>query len=161
MLKYYNYDIVFQEIPDETTFALNLTNCPNHCAGCHSPHLWEDAGTPVTTEVLEMILRPYEGLITCFCFMGGDREPELVDRFASYLRSRYPMLKIGWYSGRTEISKAIQLKNFDYIKIGPYIAAKGPLSSPTTNQHLFKIHPQGGKEDLTYRFLKKDISKVS
>lgn len=26
MLKYYNYDIVFQEYPDEVTLAINLTN---------------------------------------------------------------------------------------------------------------------------------------
>ena len=44
MLKFYNYDIVCQEIPDEVTLALNITGCPNHCEGCHSPWLWEDVG---------------------------------------------------------------------------------------------------------------------
>ena len=39
MLKYAGYDIVFQEIPDEVTLALNLSGCPNGCPGCHSPHL--------------------------------------------------------------------------------------------------------------------------
>ena len=37
MLKYAGYDIVFQEIPDEVTLAISLTNCPNRCPGCHSP----------------------------------------------------------------------------------------------------------------------------
>ena len=37
MLKYVDYDIAFQEIPDEVTLAINLSNCP-HRAGCHSPH---------------------------------------------------------------------------------------------------------------------------
>lgn len=32
MLKYVNTGIVFQEIPDETTLAINISNCP--CA-CH------------------------------------------------------------------------------------------------------------------------------
>ena len=39
MLKYYNYDIVFQEYPDEVTLAINLTMCPNRCVGCHSAYL--------------------------------------------------------------------------------------------------------------------------
>ena len=44
MLKYAGYDIVFQEIPDEVTLALNLSGCPNGCPGCHSPHLQRDEG---------------------------------------------------------------------------------------------------------------------
>ena len=38
------FDVVFQEIPGEVTLALNLSGCPNRCAGCHSPHLWEEVG---------------------------------------------------------------------------------------------------------------------
>lgn len=75
MLKFYNFDIVFQEIPDETTLAVNLTNCPNHCKGCHSPHLWADTGTPLEEESIKTLLIPYINGITCFCFMGGDAEP--------------------------------------------------------------------------------------
>ena len=29
MVRYHNFDIVFAEIPDETTLAINITNCPN------------------------------------------------------------------------------------------------------------------------------------
>lgn len=42
MVRYHNFDIVFAEIPDETTLAINITNCPNRCPGCHSPHLQRD-----------------------------------------------------------------------------------------------------------------------
>ncbi len=35
MLKYVNYDIVFQEFPDEVTLAINLSSCPNGSPGCH------------------------------------------------------------------------------------------------------------------------------
>ena len=44
MLKYVNTDIVFQEIPDEVTLAVNISNCPCRCPGCHSEYLWEDVG---------------------------------------------------------------------------------------------------------------------
>ena len=50
MLKYYNYDIVFQEIPDEVTLAVNLTNCPHRCIGCHSPHLRHNIGEPLPAD---------------------------------------------------------------------------------------------------------------
>ena len=50
MLRYVDYDIVFQEIPDEVTLAINLSNCPNRCKGCHSPHLLENVGESLTEE---------------------------------------------------------------------------------------------------------------
>lgn len=31
MLKYVNCGIVFQEIPDEVTLSINISNCPCHC----------------------------------------------------------------------------------------------------------------------------------
>ena len=40
MLKYVNCGIVFQEIPDEVTLSINISNCPCHCPGCHSNYLW-------------------------------------------------------------------------------------------------------------------------
>ena len=44
MVRYHNFDVVFAEIPGETTLALNITGCPNRCPGCHSPHLQADEG---------------------------------------------------------------------------------------------------------------------
>ena len=55
MLKYAGYDIVFQEIPDEVTLALNLSGCPNGCPGCHSPHLQRDEGKALTPGALERL----------------------------------------------------------------------------------------------------------
>lgn len=59
MLKYAGYDIVFQEIPDEVTLALNLSGCPNGCPGCHSPHLQRDEGEALTPGALERLLERY------------------------------------------------------------------------------------------------------
>ena len=58
MLKYVNTDIVFQEIPDEVTLAINISNCPCHCPGCHSHYLWEDIGLPLDTDLIPMPLMP-------------------------------------------------------------------------------------------------------
>ena len=51
----------------------------------------------------------------------------------------------------------INIKNFDYIKIGPYLKDKGPLSDKNTNQKMYKIiHFTGmnSLKDITYKFWK-------
>ena len=88
--------------------------------------------------------------------MGGDIEPERVNALASFITHHYTM-KVAWYSGRQELSKSIDLRNFDYIKLGPYIEEFGPLSSKTTNQRLYKVEPErSGCQlvDITNKFWK-------
>ena len=84
MLRYTDYDIVFREIPDETTLAVNLAGCPNRCPGCHSPQLQEPIGEPLTEEVVERLLARYGAAVTCFCLMGGDAEPHEAARLALF-----------------------------------------------------------------------------
>ena len=86
-MKVASYDIVFQEVPGEVTLALNISGCPCHCKGCHSPHLWEDTGEPLTTDLLDDLIARYAGLITCVAFMGGDQDPAEVLRLAEYVKS--------------------------------------------------------------------------
>ena len=63
----------------------------------------------------------------------------------------HPGIARALYSGRTEVEPEIQAA-FDYVKLGPYIAALGPLNSPTTNQRLY-FHG----EDITARFWHKGL----
>lgn len=142
MLKYVSYDVVFREIPDETTLALNISGCPHRCPGCHSPWLQSDAGQPLTDSELSALLNRYGSTITCVCFMGGDGEPDEVARLATLIR-RTTSLKVGWYSGRVALPPDYPLRLFHYIKLGPYIAHLGPLFSPTTNQRLYRITSKG------------------
>ena len=142
MLKYVSYDVVFREIPDETTLALNISGCPHRCPGCHSPWLQSDAGQPLTDSELSALLNRYGSTITCVCFMGGDGEPDEVARLATLIR-RTTSLKVGWYSGRVALPPDFPLHSFHYIKLGPYIAHLGPLFSPTTNQRLYRITAEG------------------
>lgn len=143
VIKCYNFDIVCQEIPDQITLALNISGCPNHCVGCHSPWLWRDEGVPLDEHFLSLLIGKYSSGITCVCFMGGDQAPAQVNSLAAFVKSNYGQLKTAWYSGNEQIPGSISVKNFDYIKIGPYIAEKGGLRSTTTNQKFYIVEKDG------------------
>ena len=151
MLKVASFDIVFQEIPGEVTLALNLSNCPCHCPGCHSPHLAEDIGEPLNEELMDGFIARYGSMITCVAFMGGDAEPEEVARWAEHSKDRG--LKTAWYSGRTIFPCQ---SAFDYVKLGPYIEALGGLKSEQTNQRLYK-RVGDEWEDITSSFWRKTL----
>lgn len=155
MLKFVNTGIVFQEIPDEVTLSINISNCPNHCPGCHSKYLWNDIGEPLNEGAIDELIRNFGNDITCLCFMGGDVEPIEVVRLAKYIHTTYKCYKVGWYSGKIRLPNTINRENFDYIKIGPYIAHLGALKSPTTNQRLYRRVSQKEFEDITYLFWRK------
>lgn len=152
MLKYVDAKVVFAEIPDEITLAINISGCPCHCKGCHSAYLAEDIGVVLSEAGLTLLIEVNEG-ISCIAFMGGDASPEEVSLYAGFIKSMYPNIKVAWYSGRQELSKDIELSNFDYIKLGPYIEELGPLSSRTTNQRLYKVE-NGVLTDITNKFWK-------
>lgn len=189
MLKYVDTRVCFAEIPDEITLCINLSNCPCHCEGCHSPYLAEDIGQILTITRIEKLLEDNKG-VTAICFMGGDGDTKLVNYYAGLIRkscveqvedtfkvneaAHLPKgislnpgndiiimkpvpnpIKIGWYSGRQELSEEIDLKNFDYIKIGPYIKEKGPLDNPNTNQRFYKVVNEE-LIDITHKFWKRE-----
>ena len=193
MLRYVGFDIVFREIPDETTLAINISNCPCHCNGCHSSYLAGDVGEVLTITRIEKLINENKG-ITAICFMGGDNDPKLINHYAGLVRTltttktadkftihkeiRFPKvtipaetemewqqtvpldIKIGWYSGRATLADEIDLYNFDYIKLGPYIEECGPLDNPNTNQRLYKtiMTDDGPKlKDITFRFWNREL----
>ncbi|MDR0509543.1 MAG: anaerobic ribonucleoside-triphosphate reductase activating protein [Rikenellaceae bacterium] len=165
MLRLASYDVVFREIPSEVTLALNLSCCPNRCPGCHSPHLQEEVGELLDDGLFSWLLASYGDNATCVCFMGGDGEPEEVERLARIVHSRTVHsrgetgdrtrrqtrgggLKTAWYSGRDALPDGVRAENFDYIKLGPWVEARGGLDSPTTNQRLFRV-AEGELIDIT------------
>lgn len=156
---YTDYDIVFQEVPDETTLALSISGCPFRCRGCHSPHLRQrDEGILLSYDELDRLIRCYEHSITCVCFMGGDAEHYALNKLMAYVHEHYPTLRIAWYSGSDSFPEDIRYDLLSYIKLGHYDAARGPLTSPTTNQHFYKatFHAiSGGYTDITNRFQRK------
>ena len=155
MLKYVNTGVVFQEIPDEVTLSVNISNCPCRCPGCHSKYLWEDIGNPLTETAIDAMFHEYGKDITCIAFMGGDAEPGYIGQLARYVHRKHPGYRVAWYSGRIRVSSGVTKNDFDYIKIGPYIRHLGSLKSPATNQRLYRRGEDGQFVDITSRFWKK------
>lgn len=153
-MKYVNESVVFQEIPNEVTLAINISNCPCHCPGCHSKYLWGDIGDELTHEMLDKMLSKYVNAITCVSFMGGDASVQDLNDLAMYMKNIHPHLKVAWYSGKTILSRDLNLDVFDFVKIGPYIEHLGPLNSRTTNQRLYKKDKNNEWQDITHLFWK-------
>lgn len=156
MLKYVDAKVTFAEIPNEITLCINISNCPIHCEGCHSKYLWKNIGEPLDLMHLTDLIDANTG-ISCVCIMGGDVNPSEVDSIAEDIKEYYPNLKVGWYSGKYSISKDIDVRNFDYIKTGPYIEKLGGLDKKTTNQRMYRVDVIDDKVflmDITAKFWK-------
>lgn len=155
MIKYVDTLVSFSEVPDEITLCINISNCPCYCKNCHSSYLANDIGKELNSHSLKNLIDNNKG-ITCVSFMGGDSNPSDIDALAQWIKIYYP-IKVAWYSGRQELNKNIQLENFDYLKLGPYIEELGPLNSKTTNQRFYKVVKKNlvyTLDNITYKFLK-------
>ena len=151
-MKYTDTQIGFQEFPDEISLLINISNCPWHCSGCHSPELWEDIGTELTFKELHRLIANNKG-ITLVGFMGGDYDTPYLNHLAEYIKNIDPPLKVGWYSGNSRLSDYINTEWFNYIKLGPYIKELGGLNNSNTNQRFYKVE-NGQLIDWTYKFWK-------
>ena len=153
MLKYTDTKVVFREIPDEISLAINISGCPFTCKGCHSSFLQGDIGETLSTSVLDTLIKKYDA-ISCISFMGGDNDPHEVSNLAGYVRANYPKVMTAWYSGADILSEKIELKNFTYIKVGRFIEILGGLDSKNTNQRIYSVDDECVLHDITYRMTK-------
>ena len=145
-------DIVLEEIPDKVTLAVEITNCQGSCPGCHSPFLKLDIGEELTPQVVDRLIADNYG-VNCFLLLGEGKDLQALLGIAEHLRTAHPELERAVYSGRVQVEPEIY-EAFDYVKVGPYVAAKGPLNSPTTNQRLY-YHG----EDITGRFWHRGLEE--
>ena len=151
MIKYIKNEVnvVFSEIPDEVTLAINISNCQFRCKGCHSLHLRNDIGDELTCNVIDDLIKSNDG-ITCVCFMGvGNDQIELLN-LGKYIKTKYPNLKLGVFYGSFYGLHPEFKELFDYVKLGEYNEKLGPLNKETTNQRLY-YHNM----DITFKFWKK------
>lgn len=138
-MRYKEYNIVFQEIPNEVSLCLSITGCNLRCDGCHSPFLWKkNNGSLLSIEVLNSILEKYRNIISCVLFMGGEWYEEELIYYLSYIKDFG--LKTALYTGLEfeSIRKEI-INNLDYLKYGPWIKDLGGLDSVETNQRLMDL----------------------
>lgn len=167
MLKYTEVQVGFSEVPEEITLCINISGCPVHCKGCHSPHLWNDIGEELKPVVLSDLIARSPG-VTCIAFMGGDANPQEIVNLARWVKSN-TKLKTCWYSGRQLINPFVLVYDwFDYVKTGPYEEDKGGLNSPTTNQRFYKIRHEIKKgvplnmfDDITFKFRNNEANNKS
>lgn len=155
-MKYVETFIALQEFPDEVTLAINISNCPFRCQGCHSPWLWTDVGHTLSAATLDVLIGYNKG-ISCVAFMGGDGALDEVLKLARHVRGKHPGLKIGMYSGRSLLRDlSLLLPILDYVKVGPYLKDRGGLDSVTTNQAFYSVeHTEDGGyslRNMTFRF---------
>lgn len=138
LLYYTEVGLSHREVPNESAICIYISGCLNRCVHCHYPLLQrEDYGDCLSsnyTNIVQLYLR----MATCVCFLGEGRntveEHEEFLRYVTYAHANG--LKVCLYSGRdTSIEDWMNI--FDYIKLGSYKEASGPLSNPGTNQRLY------------------------
>jgi anaerobic ribonucleoside-triphosphate reductase activating protein len=152
-MRYYQKDIVFQEVPGEISLCYFVCGCPLRCVGCHSPFTWnEKTGTELTMDDFVQTLERYRGALSCVLFMGGEwHESEL----AEYLHVARKMgLKTCLYTGLEDASLLLK-RNLTYLKTGPWMESLGGLDSSKTNQRFIQLDT---KECLNAAFHKQPLA---
>ena len=163
MIKYLpdRVSIVLEEIPDRVSVAVDITNCPENCPGCHSPFLREDIGEELTFERIDSLISDNFG-VNCFLLLGEGRDHQALVRIGKYISEKYPGIAPALYSGRNQVEDDIW-QVFDYVKLGPYVEKKGPLNERTTNQRLYHVHSVISADErgsAAIRRVKEDITPV-
>jgi len=134
MIKFFNTHIVFQEIPNMVSLAINITNCQHTCDGCHSPYLRMDIGEELSFDKLNELML-YNNGIDCVIFMGDGNDKNQIIELAK--KVKYNNLLVALYTGDDFIYKKYY-DVFDYIKTGKFIKERGGLNSKGTNQKLYQ-----------------------
>ena len=154
MIKFTEYALTFQEVPDEANLVICISNCPHRCPGCHSPYLQQDFGDELTIPFLSDLLDKHADEITCVCLMGEGNDPKALYKVLKFIRSKG--FKTCLYSG-SDMIDVFLLPVLSYLKLGPYDARLGGLSSRTTNQRFYIVNSgetQSVLTDITYKFWK-------
>lgn len=154
----FNYAVSMQEVPNEISLTIGLYDCPFHCEGCHSPSAQKsgaEEGAPLLDKDYFVNLLRANHKVSVVTFFGGDTNPEALIELLSEARSRD--YKTCLYTGATKVSSRL-LEHLDFVKVGPYQEAAGPLTSNTTNQRMYMRTRRTGKKleeaflDITHKF---------
>ena len=130
-----NPQVVLQEVPDELSLAISISGCNLGCNGCHSSETWDKSyGSELTDTILCNLLTKHKH-ISCLLIYDGMHH---VDRLIELLAiAKSFNLKTAMYTGLEHLEPEL-LAMLDYYKLGKYDKNLGGLSSPSTNQKLYK-----------------------
>ncbi|MGP9801496.1 anaerobic ribonucleoside-triphosphate reductase activating protein [Rheinheimera sp. NSM] len=132
MLRFTDEQIAFQEVPGEVSLAYTIAGCPLGCKGCHSSYSWHSGqGAALSSSYLQQRLQTYQGLISCVLFLGGEWQPQTLLPLLMMVRSAG--LNSCLYTGLDDVSPALK-QQLTYLKTGRWLAERGGLNSPNTNQ---------------------------
>ena len=152
MLYYTETGLSHVEVPGESALCIYISGCLFRCQNCHYPELQLPGyGTPLKEHYQDLIAL-YQHQATCVCFLGeGANTKAEQEEFKEYISyAKRCGLKTCLYSGRdTTIEQWMQ--SFDYIKLGSFQKALGPLDSVSTNQRMYRKTNQG-YVDITSMF---------
>ena len=147
-MNYENYQITFNEVPNEISLTFLINGCSLKCDGCHSSSAWKSKGTKLSEKHFLELIEKYKYMITTVCFLGGEWEKE---NLISFLKtSKINNLKTCLYTGLNKVHPNIE-KELDFIKTGRWVSSLGGLSSKTTNQKFIDLK---NNKDLTILFIK-------
>lgn len=139
MLRYTEFGLSHQEVPNESAICIYISGCPNRCRDCHYPELQDWLNGEILRNQLPNIIDLYYSQATCVCFLGEggcsqESKNELLD-YVKYITVRG--VKVYLYSGR-DVSIEEWMDCFDYVKLGSNKEEQGDLHSKTTNQRFFQ-----------------------
>ncbi|AKO44979.1 anaerobic ribonucleoside-triphosphate reductase activating protein [[Haemophilus] ducreyi] len=151
-IRFCSEQIVWQEVPRETSLAFLITGCPLGCKGCHSSDSWKAGSGQILTEsYLAECLAKYDRLISCVLFMGGEWHLQKLLSLLKLVKAQG--LHTCLYTGLEQFElPADLLAELTYLKTGRWIAERGGLTSLTTNQHFIDLRTG---ENLNHLFIKE------
>lgn len=167
-----SYGVSMQEIPNHIAFVINIGNCIQSCAGCHSKDTMSYyCGKPPKEVPLKEVIKKASkvhklGASVC-CIMGGTTNYGVTRESLTALINALALIfeeGVGLYSGS---DNAIDDDDFydnginyyyahytplTYLKIGSYQQILGGLDKPTTNQRYYVKESDGEWHDRTSLF---------
>ena len=146
VVKYYNCDVILNDVPNEISLAFAIAGCKLGCRGCFWQELQNTPSYELNDKLFSEKLTKYQNFISCVLFYGGEwLSEELIDKLKI---AHAHGLKTCLYTGRQIIATEIY-QHLDFIKTGAYRGDLGGLTSLTTNQRFTNLITG---EDLTHLF---------
>lgn len=134
--------ITLNEVPDKIAFYVELGECTQHCAGCHSPYLWEPVAHKTTLEDLQAQAdEAIDKGANAIVLMGGTANGLSMEDLIEIINGLEDIAPTCLYSGidDMDVNRYIaEHSQLTWIKTGSYKEELGGITSPTSNQRFYR-----------------------